>query len=302
MKTQDIISILTLSLLGLCLLCGLAKMAMKKDSHKKNCDKVCAIVIFAAVTLVGVDQLLIETSKLPTPGKSTIKKGLGEKCTAGSFPGSGLQANCQKGLVCKSNGNDVTVCQYPNIEPNPPTPTPHQKFACVTTKYDVDTPIKECQPNAKGKYKDKETCQKNCIPYMNTAPKLGMQCKGNSDCKAPGDDYGDLICNTTNDLGEPATNRCEFKACTDICAKNSLGSCQQDAAGGPCSNKQGNNCKDTVWKGALSVSVAGGDNSKMFPTYIIDSYGSCTMTSGTGPSVCSQGQKQGMCYDQRITS
>ncbi len=75
MKTQEILSIVALSLLGLCFLCGLAKMAMKKDSDKKNCDKACSMAIFAAVALVGVSQLLTETEKYgpcvpgwPSPG------------------------------------------------------------------------------------------------------------------------------------------------------------------------------------------------------------------------------------------
>ena len=63
MSTQEILSIIALSLLGLCFLCGLAKMAMKKDSDKKNCDKACSMAIFAAVALVGVSQLLTETEK-----------------------------------------------------------------------------------------------------------------------------------------------------------------------------------------------------------------------------------------------
>jgi len=71
MKTQEILSIVALALLGLCFLCGLAKMAMKKDSDKKNCDKACSMAIFAAVVLVGVSQLLTETEKY-TAGK--IKK------------------------------------------------------------------------------------------------------------------------------------------------------------------------------------------------------------------------------------
>ena len=58
MKTQEILSIVALSLLGLCLLCGLAKMAMKKDSAKKNCDKACSMANFAAVVLLAISQLI----------------------------------------------------------------------------------------------------------------------------------------------------------------------------------------------------------------------------------------------------
>ena len=61
MKTQEILSIVALSLLGLCLLCGLAKMAMKKDSAKKNCDKACSMAVFAAVVLLAISQLIGET-------------------------------------------------------------------------------------------------------------------------------------------------------------------------------------------------------------------------------------------------
>jgi len=45
MNTQEILSIVALSLLGLCLLCGLAKMAMRGDSAKKNCDKACSMAV-----------------------------------------------------------------------------------------------------------------------------------------------------------------------------------------------------------------------------------------------------------------
>jgi len=78
MKTQEILSIITLSLLGLCLLCGLAKMAMKKDSAKKNCDKACSMAVFAAVVLLAISQLIGETdgyavaSEVLTGGSCTI--------------------------------------------------------------------------------------------------------------------------------------------------------------------------------------------------------------------------------------
>ena len=58
MRTQEILSITALSALGLCLLCGLAKMAMKSNEAKKSCDKACGMLVFAAVVLVAVSQLL----------------------------------------------------------------------------------------------------------------------------------------------------------------------------------------------------------------------------------------------------
>ncbi len=60
MKTQEILSIVALGLLGVCLLCGLAKMAMKGDKAKKSCDHVCSLSFFVAVVLLGVSQLLTE--------------------------------------------------------------------------------------------------------------------------------------------------------------------------------------------------------------------------------------------------
>ena len=61
MNTQEILSIVALSLLGLCLLCGLAKMAMRGDGAKKNCDKACSMVVFATVVLLAISQLIGET-------------------------------------------------------------------------------------------------------------------------------------------------------------------------------------------------------------------------------------------------
>jgi len=108
MSTQEILSIVALSLLGFCFLCGLAKMAMKKDSDKKNCDKACSMAIFAAVVLVGVSQLLTETEKYgdgrcccdaqsmtcgdPVSGNKSCDEGCGhsycEKSCGAASPGS----------------------------------------------------------------------------------------------------------------------------------------------------------------------------------------------------------------------
>ena len=60
MKTQEILSIIALSLLGLCFLSGLVKMAMKKESHKKPYEQGCTASVFIAVVLLGISQLLTE--------------------------------------------------------------------------------------------------------------------------------------------------------------------------------------------------------------------------------------------------
>ena len=62
MKTREILSIVALAALGLCLLCGLAKMAMKGPKAKQSCDHACSLLVFVAVVLVGVSQLLEEES------------------------------------------------------------------------------------------------------------------------------------------------------------------------------------------------------------------------------------------------
>ena len=117
MKTQEILSIITLSLLGLCFLCGLAKMAMKKDSDKKNCDKACSMAIFAAVALVGVSQLLTETEKYTCPapagwdtcggaggGSTTMTQCMDPDGVLTNPPQAGCivgsQPSCDKGECC----------------------------------------------------------------------------------------------------------------------------------------------------------------------------------------------------------
>ncbi len=60
MNTREILSIVALAALGLCLLCGLAKMAMKGPKAKQSCDHACSLLVFVAVVLVGVSQLLKE--------------------------------------------------------------------------------------------------------------------------------------------------------------------------------------------------------------------------------------------------
>jgi len=97
MNTQEILSIIALSLLGLCFLCGLAKTAMKKDSDKKNCDKACSLAIFAAVALVGVSQLLTETEKYA--------------CSRGGPPcevGSGYVPFCNGQFALPNQGTNCT--------------------------------------------------------------------------------------------------------------------------------------------------------------------------------------------------
>ena len=61
MKKYEILSIVALALLGVCLLCGLTKMAMKSPIAKQSCDHACSLSLFVALVLLGVSQLLKET-------------------------------------------------------------------------------------------------------------------------------------------------------------------------------------------------------------------------------------------------
>jgi len=94
MRTQEILSITALSALGLCLLCGLAKMAMKSNEAKKGCDKACGILVFAAVVLIAVSQLLEEIDEKLELGKKDCNQFWvqgDDKAVITSFMGSGMK-------------------------------------------------------------------------------------------------------------------------------------------------------------------------------------------------------------------
>ncbi len=85
MKTREILTIIGLSCLGLCLLLCLLKMSMKDKKGQANCDKVCGMLFFAAAVLIGVSQLLKETSE---------SYGDGVHCHAGAIPCPGDSSKC----------------------------------------------------------------------------------------------------------------------------------------------------------------------------------------------------------------
>ena len=62
MTTKNILSIIGLSLLGLCLFLGLAKMATKNKKKHEECNKICNILVFISIILFAVVQLLQETN------------------------------------------------------------------------------------------------------------------------------------------------------------------------------------------------------------------------------------------------
>lgn len=128
----------------------------------------------------------------PTPGPS--RKGYGDRCIPGAFPGSGLQANCKKGLVCKRSSPDVMpVCQYPSVKPNPPRPLGTFSYECEGTQ----CVLKKSPPNLKeNRYSSLERCQAYCAPHHPSGlrsyecnPRRGYD-GGGPDCIARDDGNG----------------------------------------------------------------------------------------------------------------
>ena len=68
MTSRETLSIITLSLLGLCLLCGLAKIITKNLGVKKNSDEICMMPVFVDVVLLGVIQLVNKEKYKPVKG------------------------------------------------------------------------------------------------------------------------------------------------------------------------------------------------------------------------------------------
>ena len=58
MGSKEILTIIGLIFLGLCFLCGLAKMGMKDAKRKGNCDKACGAFVFLGVALIAVSSVL----------------------------------------------------------------------------------------------------------------------------------------------------------------------------------------------------------------------------------------------------
>jgi len=164
MKTQEILSIVALALLGLCFLCGLAKMAMKKDSDKKNCDKACSMAIFAAVVLLGISQLLTETEKY-TGGDSAFKPSPSDTRIT-------LSKN-SKPLYCANKGD---CCEIQTAQPKDPWLNPYDVLVCkggipnmvssddgeLYTSPDKARAVFSCYDRVKFKEEDKRRF--SCVP------------------------------------------------------------------------------------------------------------------------------------------
>jgi len=142
MQTREILSIVALAALGLCLLCGLAKMAMKGDKAKKSCDHACSLLVFVAVVLVGVSQL-IEENKDGYMDKGDLQPKCAGSCQKGRCQDSDNEHSYSG--ICrdtdKKNGKvmDKLMCSVEpgNIQSNQ-CPT-GQQFLC-----DGTSPVPRC--------------------------------------------------------------------------------------------------------------------------------------------------------------
>ena len=94
MNTKEILTIIALSVLGLCLICSVAKMVMKNDKAKKGCDHACSLLVFVAVILLAISQLLGENYSYeappPTPADCTCPPN-----SDGTVPQCSGPANCE---------------------------------------------------------------------------------------------------------------------------------------------------------------------------------------------------------------
>lgn len=109
MHTRKILSIVALSLLGLCLLCALAKNAMKGDKAKKACDSACSMSVFAALTLLAVSQLMGEKESMTMKSSPCCcADPTSEQCS--SSPCS--QGTCPEDQYCFKTNNGKFVNEY----------------------------------------------------------------------------------------------------------------------------------------------------------------------------------------------
>ena len=110
MYTRKILSIVILSLLGLCFVCALAKNAIRS---KKACEIICSLSFFTALTLLTVSQLIGEKEKYITDTDKC--------CCANGVCEGGCTKNCPYGF-CQHKCTDHNLEHHcgPNVKPGIP--------------------------------------------------------------------------------------------------------------------------------------------------------------------------------------
>jgi hypothetical protein len=168
MKTKEILSIFALVAIVLCLICGVVKMTIKSPKQKQSCDTACALLVFVAVVLVGISQLLGEIGGSSTPTPVVYRPGIGATCNY--MPGSGLRGNCQTGLVCTDLEGHKTCQPQRGLRP----------FSYQCTKasgdYEYTCRMVNLPPNTRaGRYSTEAECKQACQSF---SFKSSFSCEG----------------------------------------------------------------------------------------------------------------------------
>ena len=113
MGSKEILTIIGLIFLGLCFLCGLAKMGMKDAKRKSNCDKACGAFVFLGVALIAVSSVLKSSGSTAT---GLIPAGEeGGPCKQLSDD----ESMCGSGLFCNNQNRCQKMPFVPGISPAP---------------------------------------------------------------------------------------------------------------------------------------------------------------------------------------
>lgn len=104
MNTKKILTIIALSSLGLCLLCGLSKYVLQKG--KKECDIACCVLILLSVILLVISQLIVETYKAFSPDLTILDGVISYKYKGGT-------------MICDTGGDSSVIdCHVMHIPGN----------------------------------------------------------------------------------------------------------------------------------------------------------------------------------------
>ena len=129
MKIGKILTIISLILLGLCLLIAAVKMARKDKKHEGKMDDACSLLFFVAVILIAVasltDQLdhfgypdwTVGVGNRPNPfpnhggSRASLGSSLGDGCSKKNFPGGKCKlgdTSCMCSAESGAGGNSCT--------------------------------------------------------------------------------------------------------------------------------------------------------------------------------------------------
>ena len=139
MRTREILTIIALSVLGLCLFIGIGKSMTKNPKKKMDCDKACGMLFFVAVVLLAVSQVLGPKEHLTWPDyingvgqgplgqfgvysiQTSRPKKVKDPCTIGTHNACGDQGN----LKCEPDKRNILGGKGSCVSVNTPLLPPH---------------------------------------------------------------------------------------------------------------------------------------------------------------------------------